>query len=935
MFKHFYWLVVFWFRKALWVLSGRPRLSRQDVDVMDDRTIRLFVSSTFVDMQEERLLLQEDVFPIVRRHLWERGVNFVYIDLRWGVTREEAQAGEVLRICLREIDRCRPWILGMLSNRYGWVDPKTHERLSAEPRFGRLLDHSRASVTELELRHAITNRPVDSPAPAALLYWRVAPAPDTPFASLVSDLENSGAPVKSAPADLRAFADILRDELIALVDARLPRRPALPLAQFLARARTEERRNGFVMRREVKTLVRLAAGSAGRYALVGPDGCGKSAVMAAAVRALEAEGRVKCVAAFAPGGFRNWTGAFKSVLEQLGDSGHGKAGGPASLTRRFHDAVKAASALSPLCIFIDDVAAAAGDDLAWLPEFIPNTVIVVALRGGTREAALAGSHGYASVDIGPPDARLAQEMIERYLLAYARRLDEPQLAQLLSKRRSARGYLIAGEELRQTQRFEDLDASVSELGTLGDDEALARRALARILDGRPWAKEVILAVAVSEMGIPDETLCQLAQTSGGTGRQIDISLLREAVGEYATNNAGRLLFVNDVFRRIILDAGSDDDRVRMRLAIIDVSLSQVEVPGAALEILSQAEAIGDWPRLAVFLARSDLAAALMRSNPEAFAAAWSNLSAHHHSSPEQVYGAWIGVEPPDRVALAAEYLSLRSAAQVVERLAQDALARRDAGDAATRVRALLVLARFAETAGRLDDATDHCREIERMANAAGNDALRALVAANTLRLDFLKGGAAAVTRRVDETRERARNSPDGRALATVLLVEGLAALDVGDLRKARAHFARVKQISLRDDDFAGGAAAEAGLARADLLRGYRKSAEEKAQSVVAVGELLGDNRLILEGLAIRTAVATDDAARFADAREIIASRRRIAEEMNDQIALIEADMDEAILFAGKSALADAAFRLAESALRRSRALGLTRLERKIVGVLKA
>src|SRR5262249_61023445 len=179
-------------------------------------------------------------------------------------------------------------------------------------------------------------RPLDRPDPAALLYWRVAPATDTPFKALVNDLESAGVQIRPEVPDLPAFADILRDDLIALFNARMPRKPALPQAQFLARARIEEKQDSFVMLSEVKSLQRLACGLAGSYALVGPDGCGKSAVMSATVRAIEAEGRVRCVAAFAPGGFRNWIGAFKSVLAQLKDQRHGKTEGPASLPRRLH-----------------------------------------------------------------------------------------------------------------------------------------------------------------------------------------------------------------------------------------------------------------------------------------------------------------------------------------------------------------------------------------------------------------------------------------------------------------------------------------------------------------------------------------------------------------------------------------------------------------------
>ncbi|MEY3880629.1 MAG: hypothetical protein RIQ94_1425 [Pseudomonadota bacterium] len=51
----------------------------------------------------------------------ERQVEFTEIDLRWGVTKEEAEQGKVVRICLEEINRCRPYFLSFLGDRYGWA----------------------------------------------------------------------------------------------------------------------------------------------------------------------------------------------------------------------------------------------------------------------------------------------------------------------------------------------------------------------------------------------------------------------------------------------------------------------------------------------------------------------------------------------------------------------------------------------------------------------------------------------------------------------------------------------------------------------------------------------------------------------------------------------------------------------------------------------
>lgn len=56
----------------------------------DDLAIRVFVSSTFRDMQAERDELVKRVFPLLRRRCQERGIAWSEVDLRWGVTTEQA-----------------------------------------------------------------------------------------------------------------------------------------------------------------------------------------------------------------------------------------------------------------------------------------------------------------------------------------------------------------------------------------------------------------------------------------------------------------------------------------------------------------------------------------------------------------------------------------------------------------------------------------------------------------------------------------------------------------------------------------------------------------------------------------------------------------------------------------------------------------------------
>ena len=90
-----------------------------------NKTFRIFVSSTFSDLKEERNALQKRVFPELRKLCMQHGFRFQAVDLRWGVSQEATENHKTMRICLREIERCqsitpRPNFIVLLGDRYGW-----------------------------------------------------------------------------------------------------------------------------------------------------------------------------------------------------------------------------------------------------------------------------------------------------------------------------------------------------------------------------------------------------------------------------------------------------------------------------------------------------------------------------------------------------------------------------------------------------------------------------------------------------------------------------------------------------------------------------------------------------------------------------------------------------------------------------------------------
>ena len=125
--------------------------------VQQNRLVRVFVSSTFQDMKAERDELVKFTFPELRRRCRERFVEFTEVDLRWGVTDEEKAEGKVLPICLAEIERCRPYFIGLLGERYGWLPEEIPKDLLDRQKW--LEEHREKSITELEIIHGVLENP--------------------------------------------------------------------------------------------------------------------------------------------------------------------------------------------------------------------------------------------------------------------------------------------------------------------------------------------------------------------------------------------------------------------------------------------------------------------------------------------------------------------------------------------------------------------------------------------------------------------------------------------------------------------------------------------------------------------------------------------------------------------------------------------------------
>lgn len=192
----------------------------------DNRYIRIFLSSTFEDLQPERDYLITKVFPRLRDIARERDVTLVPIDLRWGVN-----TSEVIQTCFDEISNSRPFFIGIIGQRYGWCptsgDLHVNERLYEL--YGEDIKHYIAegmSITEMEMQYGVLQLPEEAKqGTTAYFYIKDCEVSDRKLIRLRKRVRSNGYfPVASfkTPEEL---GELVERDFLQMLNARYPDRP--------------------------------------------------------------------------------------------------------------------------------------------------------------------------------------------------------------------------------------------------------------------------------------------------------------------------------------------------------------------------------------------------------------------------------------------------------------------------------------------------------------------------------------------------------------------------------------------------------------------------------------------------------------------------------------------------------------------------------------
>jgi len=111
-------------------------------------------------MQAERDHLRDIIFPELDQRLRSLKGILIPIDLRWGVetsayiTKEEKEL-QIIKVCLDEIERSKPFMIIILGEEYGWVPPEQSvtEILKSKKTN---LQYGNKSITDIEIQYGMS-----------------------------------------------------------------------------------------------------------------------------------------------------------------------------------------------------------------------------------------------------------------------------------------------------------------------------------------------------------------------------------------------------------------------------------------------------------------------------------------------------------------------------------------------------------------------------------------------------------------------------------------------------------------------------------------------------------------------------------------------------------------------------------------------------------
>eukprot|EP00092_Neocalanus_flemingeri_P080292 GFUD01100134.1.p1 GENE.GFUD01100134.1~~GFUD01100134.1.p1 ORF type:complete len:2596 (+),score=710.97 GFUD01100134.1:181-7968(+) len=519
--------------------------------------VRIFLSSTFLDMQGERNILHQFVLPQLQKRAKEKYIQVDFVDLRWGLSQESLKTRSQVEQCLEQIKRCDLFV-GILGERYGWVPdqgmkddlPQEYEDIKVKT------SGKEVSMTEMEMEFGALSC-IEKVKDRAFFYFR-----NSSFCSELSEdekykfttpneehqakllclkekISKSGLEVMTNyPAEcsqtqgentivvgLQDFGTRVLNNLWNAIDNLYPclteTEDSKLDAEFKHQAAfCDKIANNFVGRQKLVTQAQNAISSCqgGIVSLTGAEGTGTTALLAKLAADSSKNKQMLVVPFFKEATLKlDMKNVLQYFLHNIG--GRLEAGGTIqSLTVSLKQSLeKFCATKTRVLILVDDLQELEDWDAGWIPNPMPeNAVFVIKTKLGSKLSnALKKRNDTVELNVKVMDMKDKIDFCKSYLEKKGKSLEESafnnQLQAIVSKRGAGSpSYLkLVLSKISKEANFETLSEDIKKLGSTKPQVLEDFLIQNEMLFGVDFVRVIMLFISQSKCGLTGSQICTL------------------------------------------------------------------------------------------------------------------------------------------------------------------------------------------------------------------------------------------------------------------------------------------------------------------------------------------------------------------------------------------------------------------------------------------